>query len=77
MSSNPALNDGWLVGFFFYLVLSCFRCIFWDLYKQGFWIFCGRFCPWVLGEVGLDGVNVVKAKQNQANVDNNVEVCHF
>jgi hypothetical protein len=27
-----------------------------------------------LGEVGLDGVNVVKAKQNKGKVDNNVEV---
>jgi hypothetical protein len=35
---------------------------------------CGRFCPWVLDEVGLDELNFIKAKQSQTKVTNDIEV---
>jgi hypothetical protein len=40
-------------------------------------MFCGAFCSWVLREVGLDGVNIVKAKLNKKNGDIKVEVVIF
>jgi hypothetical protein len=40
-------------------------------------MFCGAFCSWVLREVELDGVNVVKAKESKGNEDNKVEVVIF
>jgi hypothetical protein len=73
---NRALNGGFFLGFI-YFVINCFWCIGWDIYKPRFWLFCGAFCSWVLREVELDGVNVVKAKESKEKEDNKVEVVIF
>jgi len=73
MSSNPALKVGWLLGFI-YFVINCFWCIVSEIYKRKFWMFWDACCSWVLREVELDGVNVVKAKESKGNEDNKVEV---
>ena len=73
MSSNLAVNNSWFIGFV-YLVLGCIWGCIWDLFRRRFSILCGRFYPWVLEEVGLDGLILVKAKQSKAKVTNKVEV---
>ena len=40
-------------------------------------MFCGAFYSWVLREVGVDGVNIVKAKESKGKEDNNVEEVIF
>jgi hypothetical protein len=40
-------------------------------------MFCDAFYSWVLHEVGLDGVNVVKAKESKRKEDNKVEKIIF
>jgi hypothetical protein len=40
-------------------------------------MFCGAFCSWVLREVELDGVNVVKALESKGKGDNKVEKVIF
>jgi hypothetical protein len=40
-------------------------------------MFCGVFYSWVLREVRLDGVNIVKAKESKGKGDNKVEEVIF
>jgi hypothetical protein len=40
-------------------------------------MFYGAFCSWVLREVELDGVNVIKAMESKGKGDNKVEKVIF